>query len=488
MTTDNHAACYAALKSRDSRFDGHFFVGVTSTGIYCRPVCRARLPRPEHCVFFQTAAQAERAGFRPCLLCRPELAPGAAPVDASSRLAYLAAKQLEENCGSIESLGELAAALGCTDRHLRRVFRREYRVSPVEYLQTCRLLLAKSLLTDTGLPVLEVAMAAGFGSLRRFNDLFQKRYRMSPTALRRLAPGSEEQIGQDVTLTLGYRPPYGWEALLAFLAPRAIPGVEAVRDGAYYRTARLFKRDGTEVCGWIRVENMSGKDALGLTVSASLLAVLPQVLARVKHLFDLNCDPDRVVETLRAMDEIRPGLCAPGTRVPGCFDSFEMSVRAILGQQITVKAAATLAGRLAQSVGRPVLTGVDGLTHVFPTAREFCGLGEPVSDKLGPLGVTSARSDAIFALAKKLENHEIRLIPGADPERAMEQLTQIPGIGAWTAEYIAMRALGWTDAFPETDCAIKKALAPRTRKEIRDLAGKWRPWRSYAAMNLWNLH
>ena len=312
MTMDNHAACYAAFQSKDSRFDGHFFVGVTSTGIYCRPVCRARLPRPENRTFFKTAAEAERAGFRPCLLCRPELAPGCAPmvpaarlqtrsavpqtgtsrapmvpaarlqtrsaapetapgcapVDASRRLAVLAAKRLEEHCGSIESLEELAASLGCTARHLRRVFREEYRVSPVQYLQTCRLLLAKSLLTDTGLSVLEVAMASGFGSLRRFNDLFRARYHLSPTSLRRQTGQADRPEGQNISLMLGYRPPYDWERLLAFLAPRAIPGVEIVRDSAYYRTVRLVKRDGMEVCGWIRAENVPAQNALRVTVSA----------------------------------------------------------------------------------------------------------------------------------------------------------------------------------------------------------------------------
>lgn len=530
MTMDNHAACYAAFQSKDSRFDGHFFVGVTSTGIYCRPVCRARLPRPENCTFFKTAAEAERAGFRPCLLCRPELAPGCAPmvpaarlqtrsaapqtgtsrapmvpatrlqtrsaapktapgcapVDASRRLAVLAAKRLEEYCGSIESLEELAASLGCTARHLRRVFREEYRVSPVQYLQTCRLLLAKSLLTDTGLSVLEVAMASGFGSLRRFNDLFRARYHLSPTSLRRQTGQADRPEGQNISLMLGYRPPYDWERLLAFLAPRAIPGVEIVRDSAYYRTVRLVRRDGTNVCGWIRAENVSAQNALRVTVSAPLLAVLPQVLARVRELFDLNCDPNRINETLQAMETLKPGLCVPGVRVPGCFDPFEMAVRTILGQQITVKGATTLAGRVARELGTPVRTEVEGLTHVFPTARDICGLEEPVSGRLGAMGIIAARANTISTLAGKLADGSIRLSVGADPEQTAAQLMELPGIGAWTAGYMAMRASGWTDAFLETDHGIKKALAPRKAGEIRELAERWRPWRSYAMMNLWN--
>ena len=329
-------------------------------------------------------------------------------------------------------------------------------------------------------------MASGFGSLRRFNDLFRARYHLSPTSLRRQTGQADRPEGQNISLMLGYRPPYDWERLLAFLAPRAIPGVEIVRDSAYYRTVRLVRRDGTNVCGWIRAENVPAQNALRVTVSTPLLAVLPQVLARVRELFDLNCDPNRINETLQAMETLKPGLCVPGVRVPGCFDPFEMAVRTILGQQITVKGATTLAGRLARELGTPIRTEVEGLTHVFPTARDICGLEEPVSGRLGALGIIAARANTISALAGKMMDGSIRLSAGADPEQTAAQLMELPGIGAWTAGYMAMRASGWTDAFLETDHGIKKALAPRKAGEIRELAERWRPWRSYAMMNLWN--
>ncbi len=484
MMDEKHKACYAAFKSKDYRFDGHFFVGVTSTGIYCRPVCRARLPKAENCIFFATAAEAEQAGFRPCLQCRPELAPGLAPIDALRTLARLAARLLEENCGNIENLEELAAHLGCTDRHLRRVFNEEYHVSPVEYLLTCRLLLAKSLLTDTKLSILDVAMTSGFGSLRRFNDVFKKQYHLAPTALRKQTAEHARHFEDNTTLTLGYRPPYEWDKLLSFFCMRAIPGVEVVRDGAYYRTVRLVAKGEKEAVGWIKVENTPKKNALNITVSASLLPVLLQVISRVKHMFDLNCDPNIIYETLCAMNELSPGLCVAGTRLPGCFDPFEMSVRAILGQQITVKAATTLAGRMAQNMGTPIQTGIDGLTHVFPSTTAI--IKEPVSDKLGSSGIFAVRGNAIYALAKGLEDGIIMLSTVPDPKVTMEQLMKIPGIGAWTAGYIAMRALGWADAFLETDCGIQRALKSSTKKELLALAENWRPWRSYATINLWN--
>ena len=483
-------AWYAAFKAKDTRFDGRFFVGVSSTGIYCRPVCRAKLPKVENCTFYGSAAEAEQAGFRPCLLCRPELAPGAAPVDATVSLARRAARLLEENCGSGQSLEELVGRLGCTDRHLRRAFMAEYRVSPVRYLQTCRLLLAKNLLTDTALSVIDVAMAAGFGSLRRFNDLFKKQYRLSPTALRRQAEGRGKaggggEEGREVTLTLGYRPPYLWDRMLDFLAFRAIPGVERVQGGEYSRTARCAGGDGRIVSGWVRVGHCPQKNALAVTVSFSLLPALPQVLAKVRHLFDLCSDPAAVGETLESMNAIHPGLYVPGARLPGCFDAFEMSVRAILGQQITVKAAGTLAARLVAAFGTRLDTGVEGLTHVFPQPEDIAALAGPIGDHLGPLGIIGARANTILELAKAFTD-DMNFRSLASPEEEIKKLLAVKGIGPWTAEYIAMRAMGWPDAFLHTDYGVKKALQPRSEKEIRAMAEAWRPWRSYAVMALWN--
>ncbi|MDL2319128.1 helix-turn-helix domain-containing protein, partial [Eubacteriales bacterium OttesenSCG-928-A19] len=421
---------------------------------------------------------------RPCLLCRPELAPGASMVDATDALARRAARLLEMSCGTGQSLDEIAGRLGCSMRHLRRVFMAEYHVTPVQYLQTCRLLLAKSLLTDTGLSVLDVAMASGFGSLRRFNDLFKKQYHLSPTALRKHLP--EEGRQGSVQLSLGYRPPYRWEAMLDFLAARAIPGVDCVKEGEYWRTAYFLLDGDVRLHGWIRVGHSAKKNTLTVTVSESLLRVLPQVLARVKNLFDLYCDPQAVYETLSVMNDMRPDTCVPGTRLPGCFNAFEMAVRAVLGQQITVKAASTLAGRIARTFGAPVETGIDGLSHAFPLPQDIFALEGPVESHLGPLGVTAARSKTIRALAQAIVRSEIEFDHCARPEAEMKKLLSIPGIGNWTAQYIAMRTMGWTDAFLETDIGIRKALAPRTPKEMLSMAEAWRPWRSYATINLWN--
>lgn len=480
----NDGGLYAAFRAKDARFDGRFFVGIVSTGIYCRPVCRARRPKAENCAFYRTAAEAEQAGYRPCLLCRPELAPGSSITDAAANLAYRAARMLEETCGGGLGLDELAARLGCTARHLRRVFTAEYHVPPVRYLQTCRLLLAKNLLTDTALPVLDVAMAAGFGSVRRFNDLFKKQYRLSPAALRKRV--SEEGRTGGVTLALGYRPPYPWEQMLRFLAGRAISGIDMVKNGEYLRTVHLVSPEGKPAYGWVRVAHKPEKNALAVTVGETLLPVLPQVLARVRHLFDLYCDPDAVYQTLRVMNDLRPGLCVLGTRVPGCFNAFETAVRAVLGQQITVKAASTLAARIVQKHGVPVQTGIGGLTHVFPAPKDILALDGPIEQHLGPLGVTAARAKTIEALARAFAQGEIDFGLCARPEEEIKKLTAIRGVGSWTAQYIAMRAMGWPDAFLETDAGVKRALQPRTPKELLETAEAWRPWRSYATVNLWN--
>lgn len=475
---------YSAFKSKDTRFDGRVFVGVSSTGIYCRPVCHARMPKLENCTFYSSAAEAEQAGYRPCLLCRPELAPGRSVVDAKAILANRAARMLEENCGTNVSLDELAGKLGCTDRHVRRVFSDEFNVTPLQYLHTCRLLLAKHLLTDTDLSVVDVAMASGFGSLRRFNDVFKKHYHLSPTGLRKQAK-SGSVSGDELVMTLGYRQPYEWQSMLDFLALRAIPGIEVVRDSEYLRTIRLDAQ-GESVTGWIRVANKSEKSQLSVAISSSLLPVLPQVLAKVRHLFDLHCDPAEITEVLSIMNDIKEGMYTPGLRVPGCFDSFEMTVRAVLGQQITVKAAGTLAGRMAETYGSRIDTGIEGLTNTFPLPEELLALEGPISDHLGPLGVTSTRSKTILALAHAFSDESIDFGLSAQPEIEMKKLVELPGIGSWTAHYIAMRSMGWPDAFLETDHGVKKALDPLTSKEILALSENWRPWRSYATVNIWN--
>lgn len=478
-------ACYAAFAAHDARFDGRVYVCVASTGIYCRPVCRVRMPREANCTFQPSAAAAEAAGFRPCRKCRPELAPGYAPVDATARLARQACLLIEDDGFRDRGIPALADALGVSDRHLRRVFEREFGVAPVQYLLTRRLLLAKSLLADTPLPITRIAFAAGFESIRRFNDAFKRRYRSAPSTFRQHEPARGQSETDGITLRLGYRPPYGWDSLAVFLGGRAIPGVEAVTDGVYRRTASV--REGTTVYhGWIAVRHEEKKRALAVTLSPALLPVIAKVLARVRNLFDLDCDPDEIAETLSCMNAVKPGLFIPGTRLPGCFDGFEMAVRAVLGQQITVKAARTLAARFARAFGAPVPTPFAELTHAFPTPEAVCGLDGPVESHLGPLGIIRARARSILALATAMRDGHIALTPSADPVRETDRLLALPGFGQWTTQYIAMRALGWPDAFPHTDYGVKKALDNPPPADILALAESWRPWRSYATVNLWN--
>jgi AraC family transcriptional regulator of adaptative response / DNA-3-methyladenine glycosylase II len=493
-------ACYAALKSRDFRFDGRFFVGVSSTGIYCRPICRVKRPKEKNCAFFISAAAAEAAGYRPCLKCRPELAPGLAPMDAPARIARRAAFILADDFSAENSLEDLAAALGISGRHLRRVFYAAYGVPPVQYVQTLRLLLAKNLLTDTALPITEISMTAGFGSVRRFNDLFKKQYRLAPGSLRKALKGSAKNPGPvsrgasksppgagdgEITLLLGYRPPYRWDALLAFLAGRAISGVEAAADNTYRRTVTARNR-GRVYRGWISVANRPEKNALALTLSPSLAPVLPKVLARVRILFDTDCDPPEIYEKISGLNDMAAGLCLPGTRLPGCFDPFEMSVRAVLGQQITVKAAKTLANRFASALGEKIRTPFEDLCCTFPGPEKILNIKKPVENSLGALGITGARSRSIYALAEALTSGAVTLSPRADPEAETRKLLALPGFGPWTVQYIGMRALSWPDALPHTDYGIKKALAGKTDREILALSEAWRPWRAYAAINLWN--
>ncbi len=466
--------CYRALRTHDTRFDGRFFVGVGTTRIYCRPVCSARTPHRVNCSFFPSAAAAEAQGFRPCLRCRPELAPGYAVVDANRRLAQAAANLMEDGRLVDATLADLAATLRVTDRHLRRVFQQEFGVSPVEYAQTQRLLLAKRLLTDTDLPVIEVAMASGFSSLRRFNDLFRTRYRMTPRELRHASPA--RTATDRLTFDLAYRPPYDWAAMLAFLERRAIAGVEAVDARAYHRTLR-FERKGRTHAGWISVEPSPRRSALRVAVSASLAGALPGVLARVKQLFDLSCHPDEIAAVLGKLAKANPGL-----RLPGAVDPFEVAVRAVLGQQITVKAAATLARRFVDAFGDAIETPDARLTRLFPRPATIAAC-DPA--RIAALGIVAARAKAIVALAQEIEAGRLRLDAAADVNEAMTALERIPGIGPWTAQYIAMRALSWPDAFPHPDVAVMKALKEKRPRAALEKAERWRPWRAYAVLHLW---
>ncbi|HUI99174.1 MAG TPA: DNA-3-methyladenine glycosylase 2 [Usitatibacter sp.] len=466
--------CYRALSAHDPRFDGRFFVGVATTGVYCRPVCSARTPRRGNCRFFPSAAAAEAEGFRPCLRCRPELAPGHATVDANRRLAQAAAGLIDDGRLGLEArLPELAAALGVTDRHLRRVFRDEFGVAPVEYAQTQRLLLAKRLLTDTALPVIDVALASGFASLRRFNHLFRSRYRMTPGDLRRAAPAVPRDT---LSFDLAYRPPYDWDSMRDFLARRAIAGVEAVEGRRYLRTVHL-DREGRPIRGWISIAPSTKARALRVTASASLAPAVPALLARVKQLLDLSCHPEEVAATLGALAAAHPGL-----RLPGAFDGFEIAVRAILGQQVTVRAASAIAARFAAGFGDPIETPHAALGLTFPTAARIAAT-DPQDIAAG--GIIASRARAIAALARETAGGDLVLDPGAEVDATVERLRRIPGIGPWTAQYIAMRALAWPDAFPHPDVAVLKAMKEKDPRRALERADRWRPWRAYAVLHLW---
>ncbi|HYC45679.1 MAG TPA: DNA-3-methyladenine glycosylase 2 [Burkholderiales bacterium] len=477
MTLDP-SICYSALKARDARFDGRFFVAVSSTRIYCRPVCTVKPPKRENCRFFPSAAAAESAGYRPCLRCRPELAPGNASVDATTRLAQAAASMMEDRTLDSDGLDAIATRLGVTDRHLRRAFGAEFGVSPVEFAQTQRLLLAKRLLTDTALPVTDVAFASGFGSVRRFNALFKQRYRLQPGQLRgTMKAATPAGAAADVLrFELSFRPPFDWPAVSGFLAARAIPGVEAVESGRYRRTVRIAL-DGKEHLGWIEAELSAKKPTLRIAVSASLAKVLPPVLSRVKALMDLACNPAEVAQALGPLARRRPGM-----RVPGAFDGFEMAVRAILGQQVTVAGARTLAGRFAATFGDAIETPFQSLTTVFPTAARVAELTE---GQVARIGMPGARARTIIALARAVADGRLDLTPNADIEPTLDALRALPGVGEWTAQYIAMRALAWPDAFPHTDLGVMKALRETSARRVLAAGEAWRPWRAYAVMHLW---
>lgn len=475
MTLDSHT-CYRALRARDARFDGRFFVAVSSTRIYCRPVCTVKPPRRENCRFYPSAAAAEAGGYRPCLRCRPELAPGNASVDATTRVAQAAASLIEDRTLDEAGLDAVAARLGITDRHLRRAFGAEFGVSPVEYAQTQRLLLAKRLLTDTPLPVTEVAFASGFGSLRRFNALFRQRYRLQPSQLRRHTRGNGTGTDDALQFELSYRPPYDWPAASAFLGARAVAGVEAVEEGRYRRGARL-QVDGKAHRGWIEISPSPKKPALRVAVSSSLAKALPPVLARVKALMDLSCSPAEVSAALGPLARRHPGL-----RLLGAFDGFEVAVRAIVGQQVTVAGARTVAGRFAAAFGEPLETPFRSITTLFPAAETIAGLAD---GKIARLGMPGARARSIIALARAVAEGRLDLAPSADVEATLDALRALPGVGEWTAQYIAMRALAWPDAFPHTDLGVMKALGETSARRVLAAGEAWRPWRAYAVMHLW---
>ena len=487
MTFDPDAA-YQAILARDARFDGRLFVGVTSTGVYCRPICRVRTPMKKNCRFFATAAQAEAATFRPCMKCRPEIAPGPGlpwtVMDASRTLARQAALGLDAQAanGDAPSIAALAERLGVSERHLRRIFLSEHGVTPLQYLQTRRLHLAKQLLTDTRLPVAQVALTSGFRSLRRFNAAFADSYRMNPARLRKVAASATEVPGDGepaVTVVLAYRAPYDTAALLRFVAQRAIPGIETV-DGLTIR--RSVRADTLAApSGWLAATFVPDAARVRLEFAPALTPASGRIVAAVRRWLDLDAAPESIDSTLAEL----PG--APGLRLPGSLDAFELAVRAVLGQQVTVAAARTLARRLVDTFGTPVTTPWSDITRAFPAPDTIAALA---SARIAELGIIGSRAEAIVALGRHWPELAPLLQPRGEPDALIERLCELPGIGPWTAHYIAMRALGWPDAFPPNDIAVLKALrllhGTSSQRDALARAQAWQPWRAYAVLRLWN--
>jgi len=483
--TPDHRRLYDALTAHDARFDGIFFVGVTSTGVYCRPICRVKTPKAANCRFFDTAQQAEAGGFRPCLRCRPELAPGNAPVDDAQRIAQLIVQRLEEDrSGDYAGVEAIADQFELSSRQIRRIVRSELGVPPMQLLLTRRLLLAKQLLTETAWPMTEVAFASGFSSVRRFNDAFLARYRMPPSRLRGKATegGMVLAEGQTSTLQLAYRPPYDWNSVLTFLAARALTGIEHVTDHSYARTVQLG-----DAMGWFRITQAKSGNALLIELTNTLTPVLPALLSRVRALFDLDARPDVIARRLAKDARLARAVKSnPGLRVPGAFNGFEMGVRAIVGQQVTVKSATTIAARLVESFGEPIATPIPELTRLTPVPGR---LAKATAGEIARHGVLASRAKSIIALARAHESGELCLDGGAhhNPADSIRRLADLPGIGPWTAHYVAMRAMRWPDAFPKEDIVVRNSLGGVSAKEAEVLSQAWRPWRSYAVMHLWRM-
>ena len=499
---DANDTFYEAVVARDARFDGLFFTGVTSTGIYCRPVCSVRIPKRSNCRFFAHAAQAESAGFRPCLRCRPELAPHSMPwcvEDTSHTLAGQAARLLDTPAKF--SVATLAARLGVSPLQLQRIFKTHLGVSPLQYLQTRRLLTAKQLLSDTALPITRIALMSGFTSAQRLNAAFAAHYRLHPSALRQRSAALS--VGQgSVTVRLGYRPPYDTDAMMDFFKSHVMAGSEFVAtdpetgnrlmgmtcrlQASSLVTADQHSPQGTRwVTGWLSAQFDTQLSQLVLRVSNALCGVLPEVICRVRDLFDLDAEPAAINRLLHPAFPTGDGL-----RVPGALSGFELAVRAILGQQITVAAARTVAQRLVAMLGEPIETPWPALNRVFPTPAQLLDTSTERSSLLGGLGIIRQRQAAIAALAQVVASGQLVLSSQVDMPNAVAALKALPGVGDWTAQYIAMRALRWPDAFPAADVALHKILGVQGLKHPARLAeaasSAWQPWRSYAVIRVWS--
>ncbi|MEQ9518282.1 MAG: AlkA N-terminal domain-containing protein [Parvibaculum sp.] len=497
-------ACYAAVLARDTRFDGRFFTGVKTTGIYCRPICPARIPKRAHCTFYPSAAAAETVGFRACLRCRPEAAPGTPAAAGTAATVTRALRLIQEGALDRDSVGALAERLGLGERQVRRLFATHLGASPEAVGATRRLLAANQLLRDTDLPISDICFAAGFRSLRRFNDAFATRYKETPSAVRaRAKPHTRKTISRpkggdtkaddaraaptfpfDIKLRLGFRPPFDWGLMLDYFRSRLIPGVEVVTETSYRRSVSL---EGARA--FIEATADPTRHILWVRVLAETPFPLAKLATRARQIFDLDAQPAAIAAHFTGDPLIGPLVAArPGLRVPGAYDGFELGMRAILGQQVSVKGASTLAGRLVMRYGTALdLTpGPDWPTHLFPTPEQILAAGLP---HLATLGLPSSRAATLFNLGRAVAAQGLQLNPTAPLEATCKQLLGLKGMGAWTVSYIALRALSDPDAFPEGDLGLQKAAAPKggrlSAKDLRSLAQSWRPWRGYAALHLW---
>ncbi|HSU19108.1 MAG TPA: AlkA N-terminal domain-containing protein [Acidobacteriaceae bacterium] len=485
MPVPSKAAAYRALESHDSRFDGLLFVAVKSTGIYCRPVCPARTPKLANCEFYSSAAAAQDAGYRPCLRCRPETAPQLAAWKGTSNTISRAMMLISEGALDAEesTVDGLAGRVGIGERQLRRLFLQHLGTSPLSVAQTRRVLFAKQLIHDTRLPMTEVALASGFNSLRRFNEVFQNLFHRPPTALRREA-GKEHSAAEDeIALQLSYQAPYDWDSMLAFFAARAIPGIEIVENNAYHRAIEL---DG--FIGTIRVDHLPRKHAISAMIRFPAVRLLPRIVTRIRRMFDLEANI-RVINQHLSRDSRLGGLLAarPGLRVPGGWDSFEVALRTVLGQQVSLAVARQLAGRLTASHGKQLPDGSkthQALTCAFPTAND-------IATALSiDLGMPASRLRTLRVLAQAAASDPSLLAPSSALEDSLDRLMTMPGVGDWTAQYIALRAMRDTNAFPAGDLGLLRgannvfghAVTPR---ELQKLSEAWAPWRAYAAQHLW---
>jgi len=472
MTLDPEI-CWRAWSTRDARFVGRFVMGVTSTHIYCRPGCPARLPARRNVRFYASPAAAEAAGFRACLRCRPDRSPGAPTATGTAATVTRALRLMDEGALSDGSLETLASRLGVTSRWLRELFERHVGAAPLDVARTRRAHLARRLIEETALPMEDVAAAAGYGSARRMRAGLAQAFGRAPATLRRRPAGARDGA---IELRLPARAPFDAAPLLAFFAARAIPGVEDVRDGRYRRT---FALDGEPAL----LELEPSADGVWLRLPPRAASALPRVVSRVSRMFDLDADVETIAATLRRDARLARALRDRAVRVPGAFDAFEAGVRALLGQQVSVAAARTLAGRLAAAAGEPLRSPDSGLTHVFPTAAAVAAA------PLERLGLTRARAAALRSFAGVVASGELDLGAFTGLDDAVARLTRLPGIGDWTAQYLAMRALGEPDAFPAGDLGVRQALARGSKlpseRDVRARAERWRPWRAYAVIALW---